>query len=698
MSVRFRMAGEVRGQVRLDADRAHAGTAAAMRDAEGLVQVEVADVGTDVAGAGKADHGVHVGAVQVDLAAVLVHDLADLTHVLLEHAMGRRIGDHAAREVFRVLLGFRTEIVHVDVAVFTHLDDDDLHAGHLRGGRVGAVRRGRDQADVAMAVAVGDVIGADRQQTGILTLRARVRLHRDRVVAGDGAELFRQVLDHVLVASRLLLRHEGMDLGEFRPGDRQHFRGRVELHRARAERNHRPVEREVAVRQTADVARHLAFCAVHVEDRVHQVLACAQQRLRQAVTRLELFHLEVAAEGAPDGFERDRARALVKADADLGLADLAQVHFLGDRGLEDDALQLADFDGDRVEEHIGLYGIAEFFKAHGETHGLLVNALGDRLDALRSMEHRVHRGHDGEQHLGGADVRRRFLAADVLFAGLQRQAIGAVAARIDRYADEAAGHGALVRVLDRHIGRMRTAIADRHAEALGAADSDIGAHLSGRLQQSQRQRIGGDGCDRAGLVQAGDQAGEIVHVAVGARILEDRAENIDRIEIGEGIADDDLPAERLGAGLQESDRLRVAVLVDEEGLGLRLRDALGHRHGFSCGGRFVEQRGVGDVEAGQVADHGLVVEQRLEAALADFRLVGRIGRVPGRVFQDVALDHRRRDRAIIALADQRHELLVAVGRFAHLVERLALGHRRGPGERRLLADRRWHGIVDERVE
>ncbi len=77
-------------------------------------------------------------------------------------------------------------------------------------------------------------------------------------------------------------------------------------------------------------------------------------------------------------------------------------------------------------------------------------------------------------------------------------------------------------------------------------------------------------------VQAADQAGEIAHMAVRARILEDGAEDVDRIEIGEGIADDDAPAERLGAGLDQRDRLRMAVRVDEEGLGLRLGHALGH--------------------------------------------------------------------------------------------------------------------------
>ncbi len=42
-----RMAGQIRRQVRGHADRTHARPAAAVRNREGLVQVDVADVGTD---------------------------------------------------------------------------------------------------------------------------------------------------------------------------------------------------------------------------------------------------------------------------------------------------------------------------------------------------------------------------------------------------------------------------------------------------------------------------------------------------------------------------------------------------------------------------------------------------------------------------------------------------------------------------
>jgi hypothetical protein len=45
-----RVAGQERREVRRHADRAHARAAAAVRDAERLVQVQVADVGAEVAG------------------------------------------------------------------------------------------------------------------------------------------------------------------------------------------------------------------------------------------------------------------------------------------------------------------------------------------------------------------------------------------------------------------------------------------------------------------------------------------------------------------------------------------------------------------------------------------------------------------------------------------------------------------------
>ena len=174
--------------MRLDADRSHAGTAAAMRNAEGLVQVEMADIGAVVAGPRQPDLRVQVGAVEIDLSAMAMHDVADLADVLLEHAVGGGIGDHDRGEIARVLRRLGAQIVDVDIAARIAGDHHHFHAGHLRGSRIGAVRRGGDQADVAMRLAARGMIGADRQQTGIFALRAGIRLQRDRVVAGDVAQ------------------------------------------------------------------------------------------------------------------------------------------------------------------------------------------------------------------------------------------------------------------------------------------------------------------------------------------------------------------------------------------------------------------------------------------------------------------------------------------------------------------------------
>jgi hypothetical protein len=65
------VARQVGHQVFDHAHRAHARAAAAVRNAEGLVQVQVAHVAAELARRGHADQRVHVGAVDVHAAAVL---------------------------------------------------------------------------------------------------------------------------------------------------------------------------------------------------------------------------------------------------------------------------------------------------------------------------------------------------------------------------------------------------------------------------------------------------------------------------------------------------------------------------------------------------------------------------------------------------------------------------------------------------
>ena len=78
------------------------------------------------------------------------------------------------------------QVVEIDLALLSAgLDDDDPQSGHHRAGRVGAVRAGRNQADVAMILAIGAQVVVDREQPGELALRPGVGLQRHGVVAGD---------------------------------------------------------------------------------------------------------------------------------------------------------------------------------------------------------------------------------------------------------------------------------------------------------------------------------------------------------------------------------------------------------------------------------------------------------------------------------------------------------------------------------
>ena len=110
---------------------------------------------------------------------------------------------------------------------------------------------------------------------------------------------------------------------------------------------------------------------------------------------------------------------------------------------------------------------------------------------------------------------------------------------------------------------MRAAIAQRHPEALRRSHRDIGPHRARLLEQAQRQQVGRDDGDAPDVMDPGDDVGEIGDMAVGARILEQRAEmaaGVHRL----GIADLDRDAKGFGPGAHHRDGLGVAAPVHEE--------------------------------------------------------------------------------------------------------------------------------------
>ena len=210
----------VRGQIRREMgghrDGSHARPAAAVRDAEGLVQVDVADVGADQRRLRQPGERVHVGAVHVDLAARRVHQLADARDAFLEHAVRRRVGHHQHGEALAVLGHLALEVAEIDVAVLVAAHDHDAKAHHLRTRRVGAVRRGRNQADVAR-LTFPFVVRTDGEQPRIFALGAGVGLQRYAREAGNLGEHVFQLGEHRPCAVRLLVRRERVQRRELRP-------------------------------------------------------------------------------------------------------------------------------------------------------------------------------------------------------------------------------------------------------------------------------------------------------------------------------------------------------------------------------------------------------------------------------------------------------------------------------------------------
>ena len=361
---------------------------------------------------------------------------------------------------------------------------------------------------------------------------------------------------------------------------------------------------------------------------------------------------------------------------------------------EDCRLLVSDVDGQGVEEVRVATLQAFLLKAGRQQGGQALHTLGDVLQARRAVVDRVEAGDIGQQRLGGADVGVGLLAADVLLAGLQGHTQGGVATGVFRHADDAARHGALVLVAAGEEGGVRAAVAHRYAEALGAAEHDVGTQLTRRGQQQQAEQVGRHA--RQGLlgVQLLDQRAQVADLAEAVRVLQQGAKHLVAGEVVDAV-DHHVKAKGVGAGLHHGDGLRVAVLVNKEQVALALGDALGHGHGFGSGGGFVEQRGAGQVQTGEVDGQLLEVQQRFQTALGNFRLIRGVGGVPAWAHQHVADDHGRGHGAVVAHADQAGPQLVLLGIATQFGQGGFLVQRGRQVQRAVQANRRRHGLLDQ---
>ena len=293
----------------------------------------------------------------------------------------------------------------------------------------------------------------------------------------------------------------------------------------------------------------------------------------------------------------------------------------------------------------------------------------------------------------------------MLLTSLEGEAIRGVALRIQGDTHESAGNLPLKPLRDRHVASVRATKPERNAKALGVTHRNIRAELAGRGKEREREQIRGHDCLRLVGLNRGNHVARIPHATRSARVLHKRAEVLARRSaIVREIDVLQFNANGLGTAAENSAGRRQHVGVHEEhirlvaaGRAARKKHCLGSRSGL------IEHRRVCDLEAREVPDHGLIVEQCLESTLRDLRLVRRVRRIPSWVLEDVSLNDRGRVRAVVPVADERSLHGVFLRKSAKLLE--SLGFARAFGKQGIQPlvekDRARHGFFKkctERVE
>ncbi len=277
----------------------------------------------------------------------------------------------------------------------------------------------------------------------------------------------------------------------------------------------------------------------------------------------------------------------------------------------------------------------------------------------------------------------------MLLARLQGEDIAALARGVYRLADDSPRHPADELLPGREKAVVRPAVRGEVPRRLPFAERDRAPVAGGRLEHAERQRIDVGDRERLGVVRGGRELRCRLETSEDVRLLEDHAGSAlgcgaDLVRVGRAatVRDfDDLEPEARRVRLDDLPHLRIRGLGDDD---LRLaRRVLRDVARVGGDGRAVVAGRIRDVHAGELADRGLVLEDRLEHALAHLRLVGRVCRQ-----ELAALKHRVDDRGNVVVVDPGPEERKFAGRV--VVARRELGQMRRElvlGERRLEVER-----------
>src|SRR5437867_866155 len=226
---------EILGQPFRRADRAGTGPSSAVRRRECLVEVQVNDVETHIAGPRLAEESVHVRPVIIHQASGVVDRLRYLDDLPLKEAEGVWNREHHPRGTLGGQLLHRLR-AHQPRLFRWHLDD--LEAAHRGARRVCPVSRIGDEYLILICEVLLSEILPDHEDAGKLALGTRRGAEGEAVHPRDLREHLPQLVEDGEESLHGLLRLEGVSMPHPVRGGDQLRDLRVVLHRAAPQRIH----------------------------------------------------------------------------------------------------------------------------------------------------------------------------------------------------------------------------------------------------------------------------------------------------------------------------------------------------------------------------------------------------------------------------------------------------------------------------
>ena len=233
---------------------------------------------------------------------------------------------------------------------------------------------------------------------------------------------------------------------------------------------------------------------------------------------------------------------------------------------------VAGLERDGVEERVVPQRVAAPPRRIGQQPRLQVHPPRRCAQPLRPVPHGIHAGHHRQQHLRGADVARRLLAADVLLARLQRQAhrraarrhpgsrrpAGPACSRLNASRWRRTPHAAR-----RSPSARRSAAPSRRTTSAPISPGGV----SSARPAGRRQTIASAPASCAAAISGV----QVAHRAGRAGILQHHGERLRGADRRGDVAGRDIDqreAERAGAGRQHGAGLRMQVGGDRDRVAL----------------------------------------------------------------------------------------------------------------------------------